>query len=1106
VLLILAACDYCILHRDRKISHRRIDNLQENHQISDLSSTVDPVEHDVDLIHDIGIGHLCSLSSSNMSITERNMKEDNNNKNQSNSESSGLSRSVMLPVGLRVESDINVTSDSNKNGAEYEVYTILHAELEAACPNFSTSSFDYSDVSSIFMDGGITPRYNLVSEIGELIVGVSQKKIRNHDSLLHQYRMQSKQKERENNFSVSYSPPTHSVHSGTVNEGSVGLLRGSHNLFDRRISRSTDRSDGSRSTAPVGVLKRTWSALSPLNNLRPLHLSYSDHNMTCNDKGVGKLFGRNKIEICMDFSTGEKPPLLCVEFSLYESLPTVSTSPNCKEVTLFNGLQRLLYSKEKSARTKKSILDRRCELFYSISLVNSNANENQNKDFTPYLKLHNSKEESSNMSWSYTPDENELPLTSSVMNYSTSLDSVDSNIISREEPYSIKSKCGGLDETCIQCLELLSVLAAQSNVVSDPNLKSKVFPGMYVSMALTNKLIEQLEDPLTVVGGALPDWCNTVPLYAPRVFSHLSRRLLLERAAFGMSRATFCQQEAKVAVGPLRQRMAALRGRAVELVGEAFSGGAADPTALQLQADELYGMEEALAARVNAAFRAQKWDERYLQCVKAAIRRRHLLKDASIVMDHYATELNVNRRRLEIRFEGESGFDAASGDEAGVTRGFYADVAEDLLSCNHVCNGLLSFPINLDKSPILSPSSHKLPLWIPDTDISGKIILPSPRVDPNSFPGVYPRPLSVDHPLRNLVLKQFRFIGRLFAAAFRDGFKFPLPLSASFIKLVQVVGQNQNLGRSSTQEELTSMDLPRPGFLGGDIFAAESYICKALEKLNEEALLEDELKFRKQEIATDKNFAKEALGKSYDCSFEEYFEYKRFVDPLDPTQGEYAFALCKNGHSLPVTIENIHEWVLLSKRFFLYDGVIAQALSFRQGVSDFFPADALKLFTAEEIQHDICGCGDNVENWDEGSIRALFKLDGGKGAAEALIAVAAIGGEGGAALSRRFGPSSPTIGFLVKALLEATVIQRRQFLTFVTSVPIVTPGQIEVVPVVNPAGEFLAMSDPGCLPRANTCARRLYLPKFEDYEAFSNVFWAVVREESRFKGFYEWRG
>lgn len=131
---------------------------------------------------------------------------------------------------------------------------------------------------------------------------------------------------------------------------------------------------------------------------------------------------------------------------------------------------------------------------------------------------------------------------------------------------------------------------------------------------------------------------------------------------------------------------------------------------------------------------------------------------------------------------------------------------------------------------------------------------------------------------------------------------------------------------------------------------------------------------------------------------------------------------------------------------------------------------------------------------------------GGKGTVEALVAVAAIGGEGGAALSRRFSSTSPTISFLVKALLEASPKQRRQFLSFVTSVPIVTPGKIEVVPIVSPQGEFQAMHDPGCLPRANTCARKLYLPKFESYESFVQLLWAVVEEESRFKGFYEWRG
>lgn len=312
---------------------------------------------------------------------------------------------------------------------------------------------------------------------------------------------------------------------------------------------------------------------------------------------------------------------------------------------------------------------------------------------------------------------------------------------------------------------------------------------------------------------------------------------------------------------------------------------------------------------------------------------------------------------------------------------------------------------------------------------------------------------------------------------------------------------------------LTSSDLPRPGFLGGEIFAAENYVCKALEKLvsnNEEYpnmyKIQQYSKQHRHEIAVDKNFARTALGKSYDCSFNEYFENKYFVDPFDPCQDESSTPLCSNGHEYPVTIENISEYVLLCKNFILRDGVLSQAIAFREGVNDFFSADALKLFTSEELQQDVCGCGDNVDLWDEDNIRALLKLDGGKGAAEALIAVAAIGGEGGAALSRRFGPSSPTIGFLVKALLDGTVTQRRQFLSFVTSVPIITPGQIEIVPVVNPAGEFLPMADPGCLPRANTCARRLYLPKFENYDAFENVFWAIVKGESRFKGFYEWSG
>jgi hypothetical protein len=103
----------------------------------------------------------------------------------------------------------------------------------------------------------------------------------------------------------------------------------------------------------------------------------------------------------------------------------------------------------------------------------------------------------------------------------------------------------------------------------------------------------------------------------------------------------------------------------------------------------LYGLEGALATRVRAAFRAAKWQEHSLQVAKAAVRRECLLADASAIMDRYANDRIVYCRRLEVRFDGESGFDAASGEEAGVTRGFYADVAEALLSVDNVAGILL---------------------------------------------------------------------------------------------------------------------------------------------------------------------------------------------------------------------------------------------------------------------------------------------------------------------------------------------------------------------------------------------------------------------------------
>jgi len=515
-----------------------------------------------------------------------------------------------------------------------------------------------------------------------------------------------------------------------------------------------------------------------------------------------------------------------------------------------------------------------------------------------------------------------------------------------------------------------------------------------------------------------------------------------------------------------------------------------------------------------------------LQVAKAAIHRDSLLSDAMSIMDQYSSNSRLSRRRLEVRFDGESGFDAASGDEAGVTRGFYADIAEALMSCDTVagvtfsstCALGLGLKADLTSMPFKEASTTlKLPLWIPDIDSSGQVIIPTPRAAATNNFGIFPRPISKFHSQFSDVMKYFRFMGQLFAAAMRDGFMFPLPLSSSFLKLVQYSGETSlpqfdpdhgSRGSVGDGKEggyvLSSDDLPRPGFLGGEVYAVERHICRILDRIDQEEphLSEVEREREYHAVAIDKDFAREALGKNYDCSFNEYFQDRTFVDPLDPTQGITAHPLCTNGCDRSITIHNIREWITYAKYFMLHGGVIRQAAAFKAGVEDFFPSDYLRLFTSEELQRDVCGIGDDVDDWDEDDIKKLFKLDA-KGATEAFVAVAAIGGNA-EALGRRFDPASTTIKYVVKALLEASPKQRRQFLSFVTSVPIVTPGLIEIIPIVSSGGKFLPMRDPGCLPRANTCARRLYLPKFESFESFTQVIWAVVRAESKHKGFFEW--
>jgi hypothetical protein len=732
------------------------------------------------------------------------------------------------------------------------------------------------------------------------------------------------------------------------------------------------------------ILKRSWSALSVADSTRPVALRFNDIQCVVGESTTFTLkvqIGDQDLTLVCDPVVLETPPKLSVKFSPYEKVPGTDFS-SVRDMTVIGALRQMQILRDKSSRWN---IARSMKLFYAIDTSSSVSH------IEPASAVNSDTPHALSTIDAWQPDG------ASRGELVDRCRKLSSRSLNGEEEYSPGGLCEGLDEVCLQCMEAIGLLSEFAHDHPVQSERDVPVESLFANSTLSKKLNDQLDDALVVVGRALPEWCVLAPSFSPRVFSYESRKLLLERYAFGVSRSALQQQEAKTNVGRLRQRMASLRARAVELVSEAFSGGAEDPTALQLQADELYGMEEALATRVRAAFRAVKWQEHVLDVAKAVIRRDHLLLDATAAMQRF-TEMDVCHRRLEVRFEGESGFDAASGSEAGVTRGFYADVAESLLSTENVAGIYCSTPcsyvpeegaaqlkglyhIDIDGK---QAESTLLPLWIPDLDTSGQVVIPTPRADARSAPGVFPRPLPHYHPQLPQILDRFRFMGRLFAAALRDGFMFPLPLSSSFLKLVQ--HGNSSITSSFDPSNpasidhllLNSSDLPRAGFLGGEVSAAESYICRSLDSIDaiEPPLSGLELERRYKEIASDRKFARAAFGKTYDCSFEDYFLDRTFVDPLDPTQGQDAAPLCPNGYRKHVTIYNVREWVSLCKRFILHEGVWAQAQAFRRGVEDFFCADYLRLFTPEELQRDVCGVGDNVDDWDEAAVRKLFKLDG----------------------------------------------------------------------------------------------------------------------------------
>ncbi|PZC82719.1 hypothetical protein B5X24_HaOG209817 [Helicoverpa armigera] len=267
---------------------------------------------------------------------------------------------------------------------------------------------------------------------------------------------------------------------------------------------------------------------------------------------------------------------------------------------------------------------------------------------------------------------------------------------------------GAMATCCVRVLRRLRSAA--------PSLPAEAF----VSTKLTNKLHQQLQEPLTLAAAATPLWCQQLNDWCPFLFPLETRQMFFACTAFGTSRTIVWLQ--------------AQRDRALD---RQRSGNTVSPRRAELEATE-FRMGRLRHERVRIP------------------RQPDLLRSAMQVMRVHAGRKSV----LEVEFAGEE------GTGLGPTLEFYALVAAELQRAD----------LAIDAPAAAHDDSAPHHLVLPDEKPPGYYV--------TRAGGLFPAPLPQDSPICDTVCKYFWFLGVFLAKVLQDGRLVDLPISEPFLRIM----------------------------------------------------------------------------------------------------------------------------------------------------------------------------------------------------------------------------------------------------------------------------------------------------------------------------------
>ncbi|CUG94227.1 Hypothetical protein, putative [Bodo saltans] len=186
--------------------------------------------------------------------------------------------------------------------------------------------------------------------------------------------------------------------------------------------------------------------------------------------------------------------------------------------------------------------------------------------------------------------------------------------------------------------------------------------------------------------------------------------------------------------------------------------------------------------------------------------------------------------------------------------------------------------------------------------------------------------------------------------------------------------------------------------------------------------------------------------------FDETFETERFATTLS---GGSTCELVEGGSSIALTFERCDEYVALLVKARLFENRV-QVAAIRKGLLSVVPELVTSMLTPDELELRICGTSDYTVT----ALKASTTY------------------EGVTSEDRR-------VGFLWQSLEDATPVQRRLFLKFVSGRERM-PVQLRVLPMAT-QGETTAV-----LPRAATCFFAIEVPDYPSLEVFKNRLYYAI--------------